>query len=87
MFFLTCIVGTPTLCFLKFLLCYAQIPNTKPIMLIVLYLLCSLSLQYFIVEIHDNLLGNLLFMIALFHSMTTHISVLRTDKLLDYTAH
>ena len=30
-------LGTPTLCFLKFLLCYALIPKTKPIMLIVLY--------------------------------------------------
>ena len=29
-----------------FLLCYALIPNTKPITLIVLYLLCSLNLQY-----------------------------------------
>ena len=35
------LVGTRTLCFFKFLLCYALIPNTKPIMLIVLYLLCS----------------------------------------------
>ena len=34
-------LGTRTLCLLKFLLCYALIPNTKPIMLIVVYLLCS----------------------------------------------
>ena len=39
-----------------------------------------------LIGLHDNLLGNLLFMIASFHSMTTHISALRTDKLqLHYT--
>ena len=34
-------LGTRTLCFLKFLLCYALIPNTKPIMLIIMCLFCS----------------------------------------------
>ena len=47
-------------------LCYALIPNTKPIMLIILYLLCS-QLIVFCRLIHDNSLGNLLFMIALFN--------------------
>ena len=51
-------VGTHTLCFLKFLLCYALIPNTKPIMLIVLYLLCSRFLLFFILAC-DNSFGNL----------------------------
>ena len=32
-------------------------------------------------------LGNSPFLIGFFHSMTTDISVLRTDKLQDYTAH
>ena len=32
-------------------------------------------------------LGNLPFLIGFFHSMTTDISVLRTDKLQDYTDH
>ena len=46
------------------------------------YLLCSLNLQSCrLIDLHDNSLGNLLFMIASFHSMTTHISALRTDKL------
>ena len=40
-------------CFSKFLLCYALVPNTNPIMLIILYVLYRL--------IHDNTSGNLLF--------------------------
>ena len=43
-------LGTCTLCFLKFLLCYALIPNTKPIMLIILYLLCSQLMQGLILD-------------------------------------
>ena len=60
---------THTLCFLKFLVRYALIPNTKPIMLIILYLVWS-KLTVFCRLICDNLLGNVPSMIALFQLLT-----------------
>ena len=48
-------LGTHTLCFLKFLLCYAPIPNSKPIVLIVVYLYIILLILSISNIFHTNL--------------------------------
>ena len=49
-------IGTRTLCFLKFLLCYALIPNTKPIyaQLFVPIMLSEITLRFMYCAIINN---------------------------------
>ena len=62
------LIGTRTLC-LRFLLWYALIPNTKPIMLIILCLLCSQLLVFCRLNTRQ-FVWKLAFMIALFWPFT-----------------